>query len=330
MAGPNILWLLTDQHRADVIGSAGHPVVRTPNLDALASQGTSFDGAYCMGPLCMPSRTSLLTGRYVRDHGVVNNRTEMSEPLPTVVQSIRDAGYLTAAIGKMHLYPHLGSVADGLDIMHGYGFEHVNEVGGKLASTKVRSSYTDHLAELGLLDTYRDFARRRAPIVSFLPNPPTGRKPTWAVDPTPLPSAAYIDNWVGEQAVDWIGSVDGERPFFLWVGFPGPHDPWDAPAEYVEQYRDAEITLDTTRRPEVPADGPLKEFLDTFLAYSTSQTLTDERAIEVRRHYFANVTLIDAAIGRIIEALPCGRAWMRRPGSCIRPTTARCSAPTAC
>jgi choline-sulfatase len=303
MAGPNILWLLTDQHRADVIGAAGHPVVRTPNLDALAAQGTSFDGAYCMGPLCMPSRTSLLTGRYVRDHGVVNNRTEMSGPLPTIVQSIRDAGYLTATIGKMHLYPHRGSVAEGLDIMRGYGFEHVNEIGGKLASTKVRSGYTDHLAELGLLDTYRDFARRRAPIVSFLPNQPTGRKPTWAVDPTPLPSAAYIDNWVGDQAVNWIDSVGGERPFFLWVGFPGPHDPWDAPAEYVEQYRDAEITLDTTTRPEIPADGPLKEFLDAFLAYSTSQTLTDERAIEVRRHYFANVTLIDAAIGRIVEAL---------------------------
>ena len=77
MAGPNILWLLTDQHRADVIGAAGHPVVHTPNLDALASQGTSFDGAYCMGPLCMPSRTSLLTGRYVRDHGVEDNRTEI-------------------------------------------------------------------------------------------------------------------------------------------------------------------------------------------------------------------------------------------------------------
>ena len=303
MAGPNIVWLFTDQHRADVIGAAGHPVVQTPNLDELAAEGTSFDGAYCMGPLCMPSRTSLLTGRYVRDHGVVNNRTDLNGPLPTIVQSIRDAGYHTAAIGKMHLYPHRGTVAEGLDIMRGYGFEHVNEIGGKLASSKVRSGYTDYLAGLGLLDPYRDFVRRRAPQLGLRPDQPAGRKPTWAVHPTPLPTTSYIDNWVGDQAVDWIGAVDSERPFFLWVGFPGPHDPWDAPAEYVERYRDAEITLDSTRRPEVPPDGPLKKFLDTFLAYSTSQTLTDERAIEVRRHYFANVTLIDAAIGRIVDAL---------------------------
>jgi choline-sulfatase len=303
MAGPNILWLFTDQHRADVIGAAGHPVVNTPNLDALAAQGTSFDGAYCMGPLCMPSRTSLLTGRYVRDHGVVNNHTDLSGPLPTIVQSIRDAGYHTATIGKMHLYPHRGSVAEGLDIMGGYGFEHVDEIGGKLASSRVSSSYTDHLAELGLLDTYRNFIRRRTPQASFLPDQPANRKPTWTVDPSPLPADAYIDNWVGQRAVDWIGTVADERPFFLWVGFPGPHDPWDAPAEYVEQYRNADIELDTTTRPEMPAEGPLKEFLEAFGKYSSSQTLTDERAIEVRRHYFANVTLIDAAIGRIIDAL---------------------------
>jgi arylsulfatase len=303
MVGPNILWLFTDQHRADVIGAAGHPVVHTPNLDALAARGTSFDGAYCMGPLCMPSRTSLLTGRYVRDHGVANNRTELAGPLPTIVQSIRDAGYYTAAVGKMHLYPHRASVADGLDIMHGYGFDYVNELGGKLASSRVSSSYTDYLAERGLLDTYRNFVRRRAPHLGLLPNQPAGRKPTWTVDPTPLPADAYIDNFVGDRAVSWIDEVDTERPFFLWVGFPGPHDLWDAPAEYVEQYRDADIELDSTTRPEVPKDGPLKEFLETFLAYSSSPTLTDERAIEVRRHYFANVTLIDAAIGRIIDAL---------------------------
>lgn len=291
VAGPNIVWLFTDQHRADVIGAAGHPVVQTPNLDALAARGTSFDGAYCMGPLCMPSRASLLTGRYVRDHGVVNNRAELNGPLPTIVGSIRDACYHTATIGKMHLYPHRASAADGLEIMRGYGFEHVNEIGGKLASGKVRSAYTDYLAGLGLLDSYRDFAR------------PPGGRPRWAVDPSPLPATAHIDNWVGQQAVEWIDSVDRERPFFLWVGFPGPHDPWDAPAEYVERYRDAEITLDSTKRPEVPEAGPLKEFLDRFLSYSTSATLTDERAIEVRRHYFANVTLIDAAIGAIVDAL---------------------------
>jgi arylsulfatase len=302
-SAPNIVWLFSDQHRADVLGAAGHPVVRTPHLDGLAAEGTLFESAYCQGPLCMPARASLLTGRYVRDHGVVDNRTTLADGLPTMVQAISDAGYHTATIGKMHLYPHLSDVDDGLPVMRGYGFAEVHEIAGKLASGKVRSEYTDHLVRRGLYDTYRDYVFRRAPRTHRPGNSAAPSLPMWTVDPTPLPAEDHIDNWVGERAARWVEATDGRRPFFLWVGFPGPHNPWDAPVEYVDQYRTADIELDTTRRPEVPADGPLKPFLEAFLAYSDSATLTDERIAEVRRHYFANVTLIDAAIGRILGAL---------------------------
>jgi arylsulfatase A-like enzyme len=293
-ARPNILWLLSDQHRADVIGAAGHPVVRTPRLDALAASGTLFEDAYCQGPLCMPSRASMLTGRYVRDHGVSDNKSTLASGWPTMVQSIRDAGYQTAAIGKMHLYPHRPDVADGLPAMHGYGFDYVNEIGGKLASRRVRSGYTDYLAELGLLDVYRQSVRQSA----------TGSKaPMWTVGSSPLPVDAYIDNWVADQAAAWLAQADSQRPFFLWVGFPGPHNPWEAPARFVEQYAGADLDLDTARRPELPADGPLRQILDRLLSYSSSATLTEERIRQVRRYYFANVTLIDTAIGRILDAL---------------------------
>ena len=302
-ARPNILWLLSDQHRADVVGAAGHPVVSTPHLDALAGEGTLFSGAYCQGPLCMPSRASLLTGRHVRDHGVLNNKTAIADGLPTMVRAIRDAGYRTATIGKMHLYPHRVGAAAGLDIMRGYGFEEITEIGGKLASGRVRSDYTDHLAALGLYETYRRFVRQRAPGLGARAGLIPGHQPIWNVDPSPLPAADHIDSWVGDRAASWIDSVDDQRPWFCWVGFPGPHNPWDAPAEFVERYRDADVALDTTRRPAVPEAGPFRTFLDTFLDYSCSATLTDERIVEVRRHYFANVTLIDAAIGRIADAL---------------------------
>lgn len=293
-SAPNILWLFSDQHRADVIGAAGHPVVRTPHLDRLAAEGTLFENAYCQGPLCMPSRASLLTGRYVRDHGVVNNRTALTDGLPTMVQAISDAGYHTATIGKTHLYPHRPDVSSGLAVLRGYGFAEVHETAGKLASGKVRSEYTNHLTRLGLYDTYREFVRHRALRQAL---------PMWTVTPSPLPAADHIDSWIGEQAARWIEAADGRQPFFLWVGFAGPHNPWDAPIDFVDQYRDADIEPDSTRRPRVPADGPLKPFLETLLRYSDSATLTDERTIEVRRHYFANVTLIDAAVGRILDAL---------------------------
>jgi len=302
-ARPNIVWLFSDQHRADVLGAAGHPVVCTPNLDGLAAEGALFENVYCQGPLCMPARMSLLTERYVRDHGVSTNRTAPAPGLPTVVQAIRDAGYHATAIGKMHLYPHLPDVADGLPVMRGYGFQEVDEVGGKLASGRVKSAYTEHLAEHGLLNAYREFVGARNLWRRGSGTAPDALRPAWTVAPCPLPAAHYIDTWVGDRAVQWIDTRGDQQPFFLWVGFPGPHDPWDAPAKYVDQYRDADIPLDSTRRPDVPADGPLTWFLEYFLAQSSTQTLTDERIREVRRHYFANVTLIDEAIGRILDAL---------------------------
>ena len=72
---PNILLLMADQHRADILGCAGDPVVATLNIDRLAAEGLRFDRVYCQGPLCMPARASLLTERYVRDHGVCENQS---------------------------------------------------------------------------------------------------------------------------------------------------------------------------------------------------------------------------------------------------------------
>lgn len=297
-ARPNILLLLSDQHRADVLGAAGHPVVQTPNLDNLAAEGALFERAYCQGPLCVPARASLLTARYVRDHGVPNNASRLAGGLHTVVEAIKDVGYHTAAIGDMHLYPYRPDVADGLATMRGYGFAEVSQIAGKLASGQVRSEYTDHLARHGLLDTYREFVRAHTEMGA-----PPGSEPLWNVDPSPLPAAHYIDTWVGEKAVGWIESADRRRPFLLWVGFPGPRYPWDAPAEFVEQYHDADITLDDARRPDVPGDGPFKALVETALRLSGSGAATDETIREVRRHYFANLTLIDTEIGRILAAL---------------------------
>ena len=113
-ARPNIVWILSDQHRAEAIGANSDGVVQTPNLDALMAEATSFDSSYCQGPLCVPARASLLTQRYVSDHGVEDNTWRNGTPgLPTTVQQIRNAGYHTAALGKMHLYKYPPDVADG-------------------------------------------------------------------------------------------------------------------------------------------------------------------------------------------------------------------------
>src|SRR2546422_6592095 len=89
---PNILLVMADQHRADVMGCAGDQHAQTPNLDRLAAEGVRFSRVSCQGPLCMPARASFLTERYVRDHGVYTNWAEVKPGTPTYLHALRDAG----------------------------------------------------------------------------------------------------------------------------------------------------------------------------------------------------------------------------------------------
>ena len=141
---PNIVLVMADQHRADMLGCAGDPVIKTPHIDQLAREGVRFERAYCQGPLCMPARASVLTERFVRDHGVFENSSQVADGTPTFLHRIRDAGYHTAEIGKMHLWPHgqrqVHSTAAMRELMVAYGFDEPIETVGKLASRALRYS----------------------------------------------------------------------------------------------------------------------------------------------------------------------------------------------
>jgi len=100
---PNILFYCTDQQRADLMGCMGHPAIRTPNLDALASRGILLRNLHVVGPVCMPSRASILTGQYPSRHGVTDNGYNLSEHAVTMPQVFRDAGYHTGAVGRTHV-----------------------------------------------------------------------------------------------------------------------------------------------------------------------------------------------------------------------------------
>ena len=310
---PNILVLMSDQHRADILGAAGDPVVITPHLDALAEEGVRYDNVFCQGPLCMPARASFLTERYVRDHGVFENRWDVPHTFPTFLHKTREVGYHTACIGKMHLWVHGQRDSQGRRVitdarqrsadMIEYGFDEPIETLGKLASVRLGSEYGDHLAARGLLGTYRDWVARRQ--YGGGGHTSTETLPNWAVGSIPLPPEDYIDAWHGERVARWIEEYDRDKPWLLWVGFPGPHDPWDAPREYVDRYRDAALPMPRTlRRPDIPDGGPFEAFLAYWLwVHSDSATLTEERIQDVRRHYYADISVIDDAVGRIRRAL---------------------------
>lgn len=100
---PNVVFILTDDQRADCLGLAGHPHLKTPNIDRLGREGVYFKNAFCTTSLCSPSRASILSGLYAHTHGVVNNFTEYPVELPSFPRALQDAGYATGYIGKWHM-----------------------------------------------------------------------------------------------------------------------------------------------------------------------------------------------------------------------------------
>ena len=128
---PNVLLIMADQWPGRFLGSAGHPVVQTPTIDALARNGVRFPRAYSECPICIPARRTLMTGTTTRTHGDrVFGTVNRMPALPSLAQTFRDAGYQAHAVGKLHVYPprnrigfddvilaeegrpHLGSVDD--------------------------------------------------------------------------------------------------------------------------------------------------------------------------------------------------------------------------
>lgn len=300
--------IMADQHRGDALGGAGHPAVRTPAIDRLAADGIRFSRATCQGPLCMPARASYLTGRYVRDHGVYSNWAEVDPAMPTHPRALAGAGYHTVALGKTHLYraaEHGVDHVDALDpILHAYGYAEVLATGDKF-DTAVGNRYLDHLAAVGLLDTYEAHMRAR----SYQGEGETGvgatqTIPTWDATPLPIAPEHYIDVWHGDQAVQWIDAYDRDEPLHLFVGFPGPHDPWDAPAPALAGYDlDAVPLPASVRRPDTEGAGRYGTLIEGLLALADSATMDVDAIRRVRRAYYAAISLIDEAVGRIVAAL---------------------------
>jgi arylsulfatase len=307
-SAPNIVLVMADQHRADMMGCAGDPGVLTPTLDRLATEGVRFSRVSCQGPLCMPARASFMTERYVRDHGVYTNWAEIAADVPTYVWMLRAAGYHTTLLGKAHLYRDEIVQADHIDDLAGrlmsLGFSEVHETGDKFMS-EIPSSYSDFLVERGLLDVYKQHIADR----SYQGDNETGqnatkRVPMWDATPMPIPLDAYVDTWHGLEAVRWIERYDRPDPFFLFVGFPGPHDPWDAPRAAVDRYRDVEVSMpSSTKRPTIEGTGRYGSLLKGFLWLSDTDTMTSDAIRGMRRSYGADISIIDDAVGGMVAAL---------------------------
>ena len=287
MTKPNILFLMTDQQRWDAMGCSGG-WVRTPALDRIASEGVRFTQCVTTTPICIPARVTLATGRYPHNNAVWNNMDYVMPPEgPTWMRALRGLGYRTSLFGKTHLHPHRGDLRDREDLLHAYGLDDVDEIGGPRASARVMSHMTAMWQDKGLLDAYRaDFDER------FANKPHVAR-------PSVLPLEDYADVYVGQQAKRYLAEYARDEPWFCWVSFGGPHEPWDAPEPYASMYEPDAMPA--------PVPGSVDEqprprgWLDKRLESAPVFDAGDEAAM--RANYAGNVSLIDDQIGQIIDVI---------------------------
>jgi len=305
MKNPNILLIFSDQHRYDVMGCAGHPLVQTPNLDRIAEEGARFTRAWCQSPVCQPSRASLITGWYTEQLGMFGNTGDFDRQWPTVMQALQSAGYETASIGKTHYhgYPtrEMLEASDGpydlrryTDFVKHFGWDFVLEEFDKYAhaSSRLHSPYTDYLQERGLLEDYREQIKG---VFRLTPA-------HWRGETSCIPQEHDLTSFIGDHAMGWLTDRTGNQPFFLTVGFVQPHVPLIDDPTWADVYRDADIPL-PNQRPAVAPNDVWQTKLSSLNDHSQIQTMSDEFIRTGIRHYLGMVSLVDQKIGEVLALL---------------------------
>jgi arylsulfatase len=283
---PNILFIMCDQLRADALGCTGN-WVKTPNVDRIASDGVRFSNCVTNSPVCIPARVSMATGRYPHNTGVWDNCPyELPEGTPTWMAAIRAAGYRTSLFGKTALHRRGPDLRKVEHVLKSYGLDDVDEIRGPRASVDTICHMTARWDSLGLLKAFRKDIQERV-----------GKNKT-LVRPSPLPLAEYYDVYVGQRAKNYLRNYKRPEPWFCWVSFAGPHEPWDTPEPYASMYR-ADDMPEPIKRPRVRDHGPKGE-LDQKFAESPGRI---DNARELRASYAGKVTLIDDQIGEILKEI---------------------------
>jgi arylsulfatase A-like enzyme len=278
----NILFITTDQQRQDSLPCYGMHFMETPAIDRLCREGVVFDNCTSASPVCQPVRASFVIGQYPHVHGAPDNFRWIRPDSPTIARLFNQAGWHTAAIGKMHFYPW-----DSTE-----GFQHRIIAEDKRHFFR-RDHWTRFLEERGY--------RRDHPALV-----PGYAKNLGAII-SPVPEELHIDSFIGDEAVTWIRDY-AEEPFFGWISFNSPHDPYDPPASLAELYRDAPIP-EPIGSPEELAHKPSYQstiipfFRDNPLYLTDYSGMSPQRIRLMREHYLATITLVDRQVGKILEAL---------------------------
>ncbi|MEN3271833.1 MAG: hypothetical protein V7636_594 [Actinomycetota bacterium] len=327
--GRKILFITTDQQRYDTLGCNGGTLARTPVVDALAASGVRYERAIPQSVVCMPSRSTMLTGQHPTTHGVWMNGVPLPVDAPSVAAVLHDAGYRTALVGKAHFEPYFdpfmrftenATSATGTTPPGGThrGFEHLElathgAVGQLHYARWLRANHPEAMSMF------------YAAVDADLQVASSGDGDTGApqVHVNPIPREWYHTDWVADRTISWLDGLAADDDWFCWMSFPDPHHPWDPPqsevgrvdwrdvplpAGYPESAAEREAIIDCKPRHwRLWYDGALVSNFEAPARWVPA-TLTADQVREVNARNAVECELIDEAIGRVLAAIEA-RGW---------------------
>jgi choline-sulfatase len=266
----NLLFILSDEHNKEMMGCYGHPVVKTPNLDRLAENGIRFSSAYCNNPICVPSRASLATGRYVHQIGNWDNSAPYTGEFPSWGHRLTQQGYKTATIGKLHYR----------DDSDDTGFP------DKRISLNVKDGIGD------IFSLVRDNMEPRT----------TNRDKIFEAGPGDTSYTRY-DRAIAEEAVQFLKNEthNQDKPWVLFVSFVTPHFPLIAPKEFFNLY-----PLESVIFPKqyYLKERPMHPVIEAYRRCWAMQDEFDDHTVrKAVAAYYGLCSFLDHQVGTIIQTM---------------------------
>ena len=275
---PHVILIMTDQQRGDAMGCMGNEQIITPNMDALAADGYLFTNGYTSAPSSTPARAGLLTGQSPWHHGLLGYGKVASHYKYEMPQMLRDCGYYTMGVGKMHWHPQRAT--------HGFHTTIIDESG--------------RVEDENFMSDYRQWFQMMAPGM----NPDkTGVK--WnehGAKTYQLPEELHPTVWTANTAIEVINNYkNDDQPIYLKISFARPHSPYDPPVRCLEKYDNIEM--------DGPAKGEWSQHVGENLKDPSKDLdaafgqFGDDYVKNSKKHYYASITFVDEQVGKIVEAL---------------------------
>lgn len=318
----NILLITSDQQRWDALGCTGGSLARTGAVDRLSRTGLTFRRAYAQSTVCMPARSTVITGQYPRTHGVWSNGVQLPYDAPTVAGYLAEkAGYRTALIGKAHFDPSHDARANLFE-------ENARALRGETGPWRgfeyaVTASHGPSAGFEPMLGHYGYWMSEKHPelvagFAATMMGEPGGDTGAPEAANNAVPRELYHTDWLADRTIEYLDSLADDDTFFVWMSFPDPHHPFDPPASELHRmpWQDVDLPAghpgDREQIRKLLADKPAH-----WLAYYEGRwrnqegsprgfvpgRLTDEQLREIVAKTAVMNELIDEACDRVFRRL---------------------------